>query len=122
MGERFGPALAAEHLNSEDGLKIDAETLRRWMLAEGRFARAAARAEDYHRRAPREHRDRWKRVSLVNAVSPVMHFQMTKRAYEQMLALVAGSDLRVRPSQTSDQDRWLLYRRGVVEGDESRFT
>jgi hypothetical protein len=33
----------------------------------------------------------------------VMHFQMTKRAYEQMLALVAGSDLRVRPSQTSNQ-------------------
>jgi hypothetical protein len=37
----------------------------------------------------------------VNDASPVMHFQMTKRAYEQMLALVAGSDLRVRPSQPS---------------------
>jgi hypothetical protein len=31
----------------------------------------------------------------VNGTTPVMHFQMTKRAYEQMLALVAGSDLRV---------------------------
>ncbi len=29
--ERFGPTLAAEHLASEDGLTIDAETLRRWM-------------------------------------------------------------------------------------------
>jgi hypothetical protein len=38
----------------------------------------------------------------VNGATPVMHFQMTKRAYEQMLALVAGSDLRVRPSQTSN--------------------
>src|SRR5512135_1628269 len=31
VGERFGPTLAAEHLASEDGVKIDAETLRRWM-------------------------------------------------------------------------------------------
>src|SRR5437899_12738362 len=29
---RFGPTLAAEHLAEEDGLHIDAETLRRWML------------------------------------------------------------------------------------------
>ena len=35
VGERFGPTLAAEHLASEDGLQIDSETLRRWMLAEG---------------------------------------------------------------------------------------
>jgi hypothetical protein len=34
----------------------------------------------------------------VSGTTPVMHLQMTKRAYEQMLALVAGSDLRVRPS------------------------
>jgi hypothetical protein len=40
----------------------------------------------------------------VNGATQVMHFQMTKRAYEQMLALVAGSDLRVRPSQTSNQN------------------
>src|SRR3990172_1618479 len=33
--ERFGPTLAAEHLASEDELQVDAETLRRWMLAEG---------------------------------------------------------------------------------------
>lgn len=38
----------------------------------------------------------------VNGTTPVMHFQMTKRAYEQMLALVAGSDLRVRPSQANN--------------------
>jgi len=39
----------------------------------------------------------------VKGETPVMHFQMTKRAYEQMLALVAGSDLRLRPSQLSNQ-------------------
>jgi hypothetical protein len=33
----------------------------------------------------------------VNGEVSVMHFQMTKRAYQQMLALVAGSELRVRP-------------------------
>ena len=31
-GERFGPTLAAEHLAEEDGLPLDHETLRRWML------------------------------------------------------------------------------------------
>jgi hypothetical protein len=40
----------------------------------------------------------------VNGATSVMHFQMTKRAYEQMLALIAGSDLRVRPSQSSNQN------------------
>jgi len=41
----------------------------------------------------------------VNPATSVMHLEMTKRAYEQMLALVAGSDLRVRPSRTDDQNR-----------------
>jgi hypothetical protein len=42
----------------------------------------------------------------VNGATQVMHFEMTKRAYEQMLALVlmASSDLRVRLSQTSNQN------------------
>ncbi|MGH9861438.1 MAG: helix-turn-helix domain-containing protein [Candidatus Acidiferrales bacterium] len=35
VGERFGPTLAAEHWEAEDGVQVDAETLRRWMLAEG---------------------------------------------------------------------------------------
>jgi transposase len=39
VGERFGPTLAAEHLASEDGVQVDAETLRRWMLAEGLWSR-----------------------------------------------------------------------------------
>src|SRR5688572_22055785 len=33
VATRFGPTLAAEHLASEDGIVIDHETLRRWMLA-----------------------------------------------------------------------------------------
>ncbi len=43
VGERFGPTLAAEHLRSEDGLRVDGETLRRWMLAEGLWSRERRR-------------------------------------------------------------------------------
>jgi transposase len=31
----FGPTLACEHLKAEDGLEVDHETLRRWLLAGG---------------------------------------------------------------------------------------
>src|SRR5260370_19932690 len=42
-GERFGPTLAAEHLASDDDLEVNAQTLRRWMLAEGLWSRARKR-------------------------------------------------------------------------------
>jgi len=38
----------------------------------------------------------------VNDAILIMHFQMTKRAYEQMLAITAGSELRVRPSHAGE--------------------
>jgi transposase len=41
--ERFGPTLAAEHLAEEDGIAIDHETLRCWMLAEGLWNRQRRR-------------------------------------------------------------------------------
>ena len=41
---RFGPTLAAEHLASEDGLTVNHETLRRWMVAAGLWSRARASA------------------------------------------------------------------------------
>src|SRR5262252_3496087 len=55
VGERFGPTLAAEHLSSEDGLKIDAETLRRWMLAEGLWSRERKGWRHRRRRERKEH-------------------------------------------------------------------
>jgi transposase len=55
VGERFGPTLAAEHLSSEDGLEIDAETLRRWMLAEGLWSRERKRRKHRRRRERKEH-------------------------------------------------------------------
>lgn len=54
-GERFGPTLAAEHLSSEDGLRVDAETLRRWMLGEGLWSRARRRKAYRQRRERRAH-------------------------------------------------------------------
>lgn len=55
VGERFGPTLAAEHLASEDGLQVDAETLRRWMLAEGLWSRERRRRRHRRRRPRKEH-------------------------------------------------------------------
>lgn len=42
VGERFGPTLAAEHLEREHGCKVHAETLRRWMLGAGTTLRENA--------------------------------------------------------------------------------
>lgn len=55
VGQRFGPALAAEHLGSEDGIEISASTARRWMLAEGLWSRARKVRAHRQRRARREH-------------------------------------------------------------------
>jgi transposase len=55
VGERFGPTLAAEHLASEDGLQVDAETLRRWMLAEGLWSRERKHKPHRKRRERKTH-------------------------------------------------------------------
>jgi transposase len=55
VGERFGPTLAAEHLASEDGVTVDHETLRRWMLAAGLWSRARKRSPHRQRRERMAH-------------------------------------------------------------------
>ena len=55
VGERFGPTLAAEHLAVEDGERIDAETLRRWMLEAGLWSRERRRRRHRRRRERKEH-------------------------------------------------------------------
>src|SRR5712692_9564777 len=55
VGERFGPTLAAEHLASEDGQRVDAETLRRWMLEDGLWSRERRRRRHRRRRERKEH-------------------------------------------------------------------
>jgi transposase len=55
LGERFGPTLAAEHLAEEDGIEIDAETLRRWMLEAGLWSRQRRRKAHRQRRERKGH-------------------------------------------------------------------
>lgn len=55
VGERFGPTLAAEHLASEDGVRVDSETLRRWMLGEGLWSRERKGRKHRLRRERKEH-------------------------------------------------------------------
>jgi transposase len=55
VGQRFGPTLAAEHLDSEDGLKVHAETLRQWMLAAGLWSRERKVRQHRRRRERKEH-------------------------------------------------------------------
>ena len=55
VDERFGPTLAAEHLASEDGLTVDHETVRRWMLAAGLWSRARKRSPHRRRRERKAH-------------------------------------------------------------------
>jgi transposase len=55
IDERFGPTLAAEHLASEDGLTVDHETLRRWMLADGLWSRMRKRSPHRRRRERKAH-------------------------------------------------------------------
>jgi transposase len=55
IDERFGPTLAAEHLASEDGVTVDHETLRRWLLAAGLWSRARKRSVHRRRRERKAH-------------------------------------------------------------------
>src|SRR5260370_1696345 len=53
--EDFGPALAAEHLGRDDGLKVQAETLRRWMKQAGLWQRPRRRKRYRQRREAKAH-------------------------------------------------------------------
>jgi transposase len=55
VDERFGPTLAAEHLASEDGVLVDHETLRRWMLVAGLWSRVRKRSPHRRRRERKAH-------------------------------------------------------------------
>ena len=52
---RFGPTLAAEHLAEEDGIAVDHETLRRWMLSEGLWSRRGKSKKHRQRRVRKAH-------------------------------------------------------------------
>lgn len=53
--QRFGPTLAAEHLSEEDGLVVDHDTLRLWMLQAGLWSRRRQRKPACQRRERKPH-------------------------------------------------------------------
>lgn len=53
--EDFGPTLAAEHLGSDDGLDVPAETLRRWLQEAGVWRRQRRRKPYRQRREAKAH-------------------------------------------------------------------
>ncbi len=53
--EDFGPTLAAEHLASDDGLEVHAETLRRWLKEAGLWQRQRRRKPYRQRREAKAH-------------------------------------------------------------------
>jgi hypothetical protein len=55
VGERFGPRLASEHLGAEDQLRVNAETLRLWMLEAGLWSGERKRCQHRRRRERKEH-------------------------------------------------------------------
>jgi transposase len=55
VGSRFGPTLAAEQLEQDHGLRVDEETLRRWMLSEGLWSRERRRHQHRRRRERKAH-------------------------------------------------------------------
>ena len=53
--ERFGPTLTAEHLAEEDGIVLDHDTLRLWMLQAGLWSRQRTRKKHCQRRERKAH-------------------------------------------------------------------
>jgi len=51
----FGPTLASEKLAEEDGYRVHPETLRRWLIAEGKWKRQRKRRKHRQRRERKEH-------------------------------------------------------------------
>jgi len=54
-GQRFGPTLAAEQLEEDEGFAIPASTLRRWMLESGLWTKRRKCRPRFKRRDRREH-------------------------------------------------------------------
>ncbi len=86
----FGPTLASEHL-AREGLAVDAETLRRWLIAAGLWQRRRKRRQHRQWRARKEHRGElvqldgsehdWFEGRRARAVLMVMIDDATNRTY-----------------------------------------
>jgi len=84
VATRFGPTLVAERLASEDGLTIDHETLRRWMLAAGLWSRQRMRSPYRRRRERKAHFGEL--VQLTNSVLAPLAARCRLPAWTALLA------------------------------------
>src|SRR5215468_1003908 len=98
VGERFGPTLAAEHLASEDGLEIDAETLRRWMLATGLWSR------ERKRRPYRQRRERKAHFGELVQMDGSFHAWLEERGPEGCLIDMADDATNTTWAQLGEQE------------------
>src|SRR3989442_3532098 len=88
VGQRFGPTLAAEHLASEDGLHIAAETLRRWMLAEGLWSGERKRKPHRQRREGKRH------IGEIVQMGRSFHTFLGERGPQGCLTVIGGDTTR----------------------------
>src|SRR6266850_2272065 len=131
VGERFGPTLTTEHLESEDDLKVAAETLRRWMLAEGLWSRERKRRRHRQRRARKEHfgelvqmdgsfhawlEERGPEGCLIDMVDDATNTTCGKLGIELIAASSPQAKGRVERVHGTHQDRLVkkLRRKGIV--------
>src|ERR1700694_3624903 len=103
--ERFGPTLAAEHLAEEDGIVLDHETLRLWMLQEGLWSRQRKRKKHCQRRERKSHfgalvqldgsfhewlEDRGPRGCLMDMVDDATNDTLARMGKEETIWAAAG--------------------------------
>ena len=103
--ERFGPTLAAEHLAEEDGLVLDHETLRLWMLREGLWSRQRKRKKHCQRRERKSHfgelvqldgsfhawlEDRGPRGCLMDMVDDATNYTLARMGKEETIWAAVG--------------------------------
>lgn len=139
VGERFGPTLAAEHLAKEDGERVDAETLRRWMLAEGLWSRERRRRPHRRRRERKEHfgelvqmdgsfhawlEERGPRGCLMDLVDDATNTTLARIGEEETIWAAAGALRawieRYGVPKALYVDWKNLYKRAATEGERIR--
>src|SRR3989449_7649734 len=106
VGDLFGPTLASEHLASEDGQRVDAETLRRWMREEGLWSRERRRRRHRRRRERKEHfgelvqmdgsfhpwlEDRGRQGCLMDLVDDATNTTLARLGQEETIWAAAGA-------------------------------
>jgi len=137
--ERFGPTLAAEHLSQEDGIVLDHETLRLWMLQEGLWSRQRKRKKHCQRRERKAHfgelvqldgsfhnwlEDRGPRGCLMDMVDDATNHTLARMGKEETIWAAAGV-LRAwiekhGVPQTLYTDWKNVYKRKATPGEQLR--